>query len=228
MTPPLVNTPAANAFREMAGTHTGRKVLLGDTATLPKEVHLHVTRADEALVNGMAKVAKLPDDPTKTPVVMHETGGLIAAQTIAVIEDSKAKIEAHGEEMMTEATAEIHARFTLKQDRAMVYERVISWINSKANDANGPTKIREAMRQDPDIVTVLTEYPPYLFELAPDVRMGIVIDGYQHHMPLATERVVQGQKLVETAGKYDRVIAGVKASFYNKAMAAQASRRVEA
>lgn len=225
MTGPLVDTPEANKFRANAKLSTWHNIWFGDPAKLPKEVHGFMKRASDALHTGLDKVAALADDPTKTPVVRHETAKAVANKTIAEIVDAKGRMEAAGRSMMADANAAIDQAFALNDSRTPVYERIVNWINSKATE---PAKIREAMKQDPQIVTVLSQYPPYVFDLAEDVARKIVIDGYIHHMPETADKLLQGQALVETAAGYDRAVKGVQGSFYNETMAAQAAKRVEA
>ncbi len=192
MTAPLVDTPEANKFRANAKLSTWHNIWFGDPAKLPKEVHGFMKRASDALHTGLDKVAALADDPTKTPVVRHETAKAVANKTIAEIVDAKGRMEAAGRSMMADANAAIDQAFSLNDSRTPVYERIVNWINSKANE---PAKIREAMKQAPQIVTVLSQYPPYVFDLAEDVARKIVIDGYIHHMPDTADKLLQGQAL---------------------------------
>lgn len=228
MTLPLVDTPSANKFRNNAKLPTWHKIWFGDTAKLPPEVHGFVKRASTALLIGIGKVDGLADDPTRTPVVRHATAKTVAAKAIAEILECKSQVEAFGHNMTNEASQTIDERFAINPNHSPIYERVINWINSKANLPDGPQKIREAMKQDPSIVTVLSNYPPYIFDLNEGICKNLVVDGYMHHMPEAADKMVAGQKLVETATNYDRAVKGVQGSFYNEGMALQAAKRVEA
>lgn len=49
-----------------------------------------------------------------------------------------------------------------------------------------------------------------------------------HHTPEAADKLLTGQRVVEAAAGYDRAVKGVRASFYNETVAAQAAKRVEA
>lgn len=224
---PLVDQPAENEFRQRASLESFRKVWMGDIAKLPTEVHGYVKRANEALLGGLDKVARLADDPTKTEVVRHEAAKIVADRTVASIEESRAGLAAFGRQMTDEANTAIGERFTLRPERAQVYERIIGFVDKKSKEAGGALKIREAMKQDPEVVTVLSQFPPYVFELADDICHSIVIDGYKHHMPDAMNKMAEGQAIVEVAAGYDKVVSGVRHSFYNPALAMQAGRRVD-
>ena len=225
MTAPLVDSPDANKFRTNAKLATWHNVWFGDPAKMPKEVHGFMKGASNALHAGLDKVAALADDPTKTTVVRHETAKMVAEKTIAAILDNKGRQEAAGHAMMAEANDAINATFALNESRAPIYERIINWINSKSGDTRA---IREAMKQDPQIVTVLSNYPPYIFDLPQDVCRKIATEGYMHHTPEAAEKLLTGQHVIDAAKGYDRAVKGVRASFYNETVAAQAGKRVDA
>ncbi len=228
MTAPLVDSPDANKFRANAKLASWHNVWFGDPAKMPKEVHGHMKRASDALHAGLNKVDALADDPTKTTVVRHETAKKVAENTIAAILDAKGRQEAAGHAMMAEANDAINEAFAFDASRNPIYERIINWINSKASEKGGIAKVREAMKQDPQIVTVLSNYPPYVFDLPQDTCRSIATEGYMHHTPEAADKLLTGQRVIDAAKGYDRAVKGVRASFYNETVAAQAAKRVEA
>lgn len=223
--PPLVDSPAANKFRSEAGLPTFHKIWFGDPQRMPNEVHPLMQNSAKVLQAGLAKVAALADDPTKTPVVRHETAKKVADSTTAALLENKARQEAVGNRMMAEANDAINETFAFAEGRSPIYERVINWINSHKHELR---RIGEASKQDRQIVTVLSHYPPYVFDLPKEAIDKIVIDGYMHHAPQATEKLLQGQAVVSAAAGYDRAVKGVRASFYNPTIAGQAAKRVEA
>jgi len=222
---PLVDSPDANKFRANAKLASWHNVWFGDPSKMPKEVHGHMKRASDALHAGLNKVDALADDPTKTTVVRHETAKKVAENTIAAILDAKGRQEAAGHAMMAEANEAINEAFAFDANRSPIYERIINWINSKSGDTQ---KIREAMKQDPQIVAVLSNYPPYVFDLPQDVCRKIATEGYMHHTPEAADKLLSGQRVIDAAKGYDRAVKGVRASFYNETVAGQAAKRVEA
>lgn len=225
MTAPLVESPEANKFRANAKLASWHKVWFGDPAKMPKEVHGYMKRASDALHAGLAKVDGLADDPTKTTVVRHETAKKVAENTIAAILDAKGRQEAAGHAMMAEANDAINEAFPFDTNRSHIYERIINWINSNSSEH---AKIREAMRQDPQIVTVLSNYPPYVFDISQGACRTIATEGWTHHAPEAAEKLLSGQRVIDAAKGYDRAVKGIRASFYNETVAAQAAKRVDA
>jgi hypothetical protein len=114
------------------------------------------------------------------------------------------------------------------EGKRAVYERIVDFINDASQETGGILRIREAMKRDPQIISVLTHYPPYLIRLSEDIATNIIVDGYKAHAPDALSHLDQGKELVKIAGNYDEVARGVRSSFYNETMAQQATMRVEA
>lgn len=220
----LVDSPDANRFRANAKLASWHNVWFGDPSKMPKEVHCHMKRASDALHDGLKKVEALATDPTRTSVVRHHDARIVAEKTIAAILDAKGKQEAAGNAMMAEANEAINEAFAFVEGRSPIYERIIGFINANATNHR---KIREAMKQDPQIVTILSTYPPYVFDLPKDVVTSIATEGWMHHTPEAAEKMLQGQAVLKAAAGFDRAVKGVRASFYNDTIATQAANRVE-
>ena len=225
----LVRSPSANNFFERASIPTGRKLLFGDRSKFEGTRTANAIGAvDDAMQVALKKMVDLQGDKTRVSEIDKHVAAKAIARTLAsVAHASKEAIAGEGKTLMAEATAAIQSQFALKPDRAVVYDRIVNWINDKAKDADGPRKIREAMKQDAEIVTVLREMPPYLFDLAPAVRDDVIYGGMVEHAPEHAEKFVQGQSMVELSERYDKAINGIHTSFYNEAITAQAATRVE-
>ena len=102
-----------------------------------------------------------------------------------------------------------------------------SAINASAKGEVGYTKIREALKSNVEVAAVLYHSPPFLIGISDEVLMPIILDGIEVHLPNAYRLTEQGTALRALAAKYPQIMKSVKASFYNPAIAAKASLRVE-
>jgi hypothetical protein len=84
------------------------------------------------------------------------------------------------------------------------------------------------MDSDHEAASVLVNTPHWLLKLASEAHGGLFGDAVKRHVPGGAEAYVRSSDLTELAGKYEKVITGVKSSFYVPALAEQAKLRVEA
>lgn len=106
--------------------------------------------------------------------------------------------------------------------------RAGAWLG-KTQLMRGEATASKPPASNPSAPPILTRgYPPYVFDIPQDVCRKIATEGYMHHTPEAADKLLTGQRVIEAAAGYDRAVKGVRASFYNETVAAQAAKRVEA
>lgn len=225
--PMLVQDEDAQNFGERGSTNVGRKVMLGDREQLDVQVWNAVTAAHDAISGGLKTIAALVDDPTRNDVLKHEAAKQVADRTIATIEQSQKALQARANALQTEAHEVVEQRFAIDPLRATIHTEIRGWIREQAKDEDGLIKIRQAMRKDSEVAAVIYQSPHFLMNLASDVRDHMRIDGIEAHVPAAYKMLEASIALNDTAAKYPKAIVGVRRSFYNAGLAAQASRRVQ-
>lgn len=223
----MSKTPDAIEFNSSMQTESGRKAKLGDPERVNSQVSGYVLSAHNALKEGQATIARLAEDETRTAPLKHEAARTVTLRTVASIEAAQRSIVSAAEDFETQAEDMIADRFAPDATRSHWEMRIAEWIAETAKAKDGLQRIREAMKQDPEIVSVLKHSKSYILGLAPKVRDGLYIDGIEMHLPEAVKLANDGLKLRDTADKYSRVTKGIRSSWFNKAIAEKAKSRVE-
>jgi hypothetical protein len=222
---PLVQTEEATDF--FSQPDVLRKVMLGDPDKVDETVRTAVVAAHNAVGNGMLKVAALTQDKTRTEVQRHAAAGTVAEQTAAALAQTQGLLNATADRLQREAGTMIEQTFALDANRASIESEVRSWVREQASKPEGLATIREAMKEDRTVATVLWHGPTFLLGLAPAVRENMRIDAIEYHVPKAYKALESSNALKETATKYTAAIAKVRRTFFSKALADQAATRVE-
>ena len=225
----LVSTPEATKFFEQASFPTGRKVMFGDKAKFKGTgAYNHITFASEAMEHGLSQLKRLTGDPTRTNrFEKHVAAKSIADKAIATIANSRDKMRSEGNKLIDDATDKIVSTFKMTNDRAIMFNRKLDWIEAQAKTPDGPKAIREAMYSDPDILSALIDTKPYMSSLTSELHAELITKGVAHHMPDAYRDQAVGGEMVGLADKYDTAIHGIEKSFYSKGVVDQASRRID-
>jgi hypothetical protein len=225
--PMLVQDEDAQYFAQQASTEVGRKVLLGDREKLDEHAWNAVTSAHDWLRDGVSKIGALVNDPTRNEVLKHEAAQKVAERTIAGIQQSLGVIESRARVLHTEAHEMVEKRFAIDPVRASIQSEIRGWIREQTKSEDGLNKIRQAMRSDPEVASVIYHSPHFLMNLAGNVRDNMRIEAIETHVPAAYKKLEASIALKDTAAKYPKAIAGVRRSFFNAGLAAKAAQRVE-
>ena len=223
----LVKTPEAAKFMQMVSTKSGRKALLGDRTKYSSAIYNDVTFSHGAVREGLAKVAALANDPTRTEVQKQDAAKQVADKTVSVLQRAKASIENASATMQRQASEMIEEQFKADPNRAAIHSEIRVWIREQAVQSDGITKIREAMKSNSEVTAVLYHSPHFLLGLPEKIRKNIIVDGIEAHQPSAYAMLEHSGELTALAAKYPRAIQGVESSFYVSAIAEQAKLRVE-
>ncbi|HEX3423025.1 MAG TPA: hypothetical protein VHS33_06460 [Sphingomicrobium sp.] len=225
--PMLVQDEDAQHFAQQASLEVGRKVMLGDQEKLDKLAWNALTSAHDAMADGVQKIGRLVSDPTRNEVLKHEAAQQVAERTIATLDQTQKVLQARANALHTEAHEIVEQRFAIDPVRASIQSEIRGWIREQTKDEDGLVKIRQAMRSDREVASVIYHSPHFLMNLASDVRNNMRIDAIEAHVPDAYQKLEASIALSDTAAKYPRAIAGVRRSFFNAGLAAKASQRVQ-
>ena len=219
--------PASVEFNSSMGTPSGRKARFGDPERVLPEVSGHVRAAHDAFVSGLTKVTQLADDETRTLVVKHDSARTVTLRTVAAIERSQHSIIGVADGLDAQAMETINRTFAADPAKVLVYDRIERWIGETAPAKEGIQRIRDEMKEDPDIVITLHHSKPYIMGLAKEVRLRLIDAGVEMHAPEAMQQFEKAKSLRNLAGKYSKVTKGIRSSWFNNALAEKAKSRVE-
>lgn len=224
----LVSEQFATEWIETHRTESQRRASLGDYEALPPELRESVVRAHNALVGGLEKIEGLVRDPTRTPVSKHAVARDVANKARGTIEKSASEIAATAASFEQTAHEMVVERFEVDPKRASIQSEIRGWIRETAKGEMGLATIRKAMNESVEVAAVLYHSPNFLLGLAQEVRASMVADGIEKYVPKAATMMADSERSKGLAIKYGHVSNAMKRSFYNSALADQASLRVEA
>jgi len=222
---PLVQTPEANEFFAMPNVR--RKIMLGDPDKLDKSVYNFVVRAHNAVGEGITTIAALGSDKTRNDVQRHAAAKTIADRVTAILDETKGQIEANSKRLGREATDAINQSFGADPNRASIQSEIRGWVREQAKSPEGLAKIREAMTKTPEVGAILFHSPSFLLGLAENVRVSMMMDAVETHLPNAHAMLEASAALDTAAARYPDAIGLVHRSFFNPILAEQAASRVE-
>jgi len=225
--PMLVQDEDAQYFAQQASTEVGRKVLLGDREKLDDYAYNAVTSAHGWLADGVRKIGALVNDPTRNDVLKHEAAKVVAERTIEGLQQTQAVLEQRANVLHSEAHQMVEQRFAIDPVRGSIQSEIRGWIREQTKDEDGLLKIRQAMRSNSEVASVIYHSPHFLMNLASNVRDNMRIEAIEAHVPAAYKKLEASIALRDTAAKYPRAMAGVRRNFFNAGLAAQAARRVQ-
>ncbi len=222
----LVESQQAESFMELASTNTGSAAFLGDPEQFESGVGPDIANAGIALRDNVAKVAALKNDLTRTEVQKNEAAAVLAERTVAQLEKSKASIESRANELWNSAVTQSELTFAPKSDRGTLDSEIRQYLREQAGKPDGMMKIREAMK-DKNVAGVVWHSPSFLLDINPANHQKLKVEVLEQHLPDAYKKVVDSLALRDLPAKYDKAINSVRTSFYNPALAAKASTRVQ-
>lgn len=152
---------------------------------------------------------------------------VIAQRTAEALSQSHTMLKATANQLAEQATAITEETLGVDPNRASLLSEIRSWVREQAAKPDGLITIREAMHADREVAAVIYHSPAFLLGLAPAVRENMRLDAIERHLPNACKMLETSASLTELAKKYPAAIEKVNRTFYNKAMAAQAARRVQ-
>ena len=222
----LVESPQAESFMELASTNTGSAAFLGDPEQFESGVGPDIANAGIALRDNVAKVAALKNDLTRTEVQKHEAAAVLAECTVQALEKAKAAIESRANELWNSAIAQSEIVFAPKSDRGTLDSEIRQYLREQAGKPDGMMKIREAMK-DKNVAGVVMHSPSFLLDMNPLNHQTLKFEIMEQHLPDAYKKQTDSVALRNLPAKYDKAINSVRTSFYNPALAAKASTRVQ-
>lgn len=83
------------------------------------------------------------------------------------------------------------------------------------------------MLESKDVAAVIFHSPGFLVGINPETHTKLRFEATEKWVPAAYKRMTDSVALRELAPKFDKAINSVKSSFYNPALAAKASTRVQ-
>lgn len=223
----IVNDEFAANWTSTHNTESQRKASLGDPQRFNAEALNPITRAHDALEDGLETLGKLVRDPTRTEVAKHAVAKTVADRTVSIIETSAASIAATARSLNSRANEAVEDVFAIDPNRTSIHSEIRGWIRDTAKSEGGIATIRKAMGGNPEVAAVLYQSPDFLLGLADDVRANLVAAGIERHVPKAARFLSDAEALSGLAIKYGHVVKAVPRAFYNSALADQAALRVE-
>lgn len=223
----LVQSEAASSFLSSAGTETGRKAFLGDPEKFDSGVGPDITNAHIALRDGVATITLLLNDATRNDVQRHEAAGVVAGRTVEALERAKAKIEERANYLLVAGQEDAQATFRLDPNRRFVQEKIMEYMVEQAGKPDGTMKLRELIKDDGEAAAVFANTKPYLLKMNADNFRKLHFEAIERHAPDGWTKMQNGAALTDLAPKFDKTISAVRRSFYNPALAAKASTRVQ-
>lgn len=223
----LVQSEQAASFLSLAGTETGRKALLSDPEKVDSHAATDVINAQIALRDGVETIGKLLKDETRNTVQKHEAAGVVAARTVEVLEKTKAKIEERANYLLMAGQEDAQATFRLDPTRRFVHEHILAHMANLASKPDGTIKLRQIVEEDGEAAAVFANTKPYLLNMNADNHRSLQFKAIERHAPDAWAKMQAGVTLMDVPAKFAKTISAVRASFYNPAVAAKASTRVQ-
>ncbi len=224
----LVQTPQASGFLELAATETGRKAFLGDPEKFDSDVGPDILNAQIALRDGVETIGRIIQDPTRNnDVQKHEAAGIVAERTIEALEKAKAKIESRANYLLMAGQEDAQATFRLDPARRFVHEHILAHMTNLASKPDGTAKLRQIIEEDGEAAAVFANTKPYLLNMNADNHRNLQFKVIERHAPDAWAKMQAGVALTDLAPRFDKAISGVRASFFNSALAAKAKLRVQ-
>jgi hypothetical protein len=223
----LSPAPEAVEFNKKIGMKTYRKAMLGDHTTYAPDPLNYPMVADQAISEGLAKVQALANDQTRTLVQKHDVARYVTEVACEKLENARKGMERDASKLDDEGQAAILKRLDLDKINPKTLDMVNAWIMRTAKLPDGHATIRKRVESDVDVATAVFYSKGYLLDL-PDDFHGRMIDlAHKSHAPEAIAKFERSSQLRKWAGNYTQVQKSMRASWYNKALAAQASTRVD-
>lgn len=223
----LNNDDFSTNFMATHQTETQLRISFGDYARFSDDAATHMVKARNAFVTGSETIAKLKRDESRTEVQKHGMAKEVAARTIGAIDAQANALTALAGLLDRRAKGMVDERFAVDPDRAAIQSELRGWIRETAKTENGIAVIRAATAEDAEVAAVLYHSPKFLLGLADEVRVNLVADGIEKHVPKAGTMMAESHALTNLAVKYGQVAKAVDRAFYNTALAEKIKLRVE-
>lgn len=223
----LVQTEAASSFLSLAGTETGRKAFLGDPEKFDGGVGPDITNAHIALRDGVETIGRLLNDATRNDVQRHEAAGIVTVRTVEALKKAKAAIESRAELLYSDGVAQAEREFTPRASHASLESEIRAYVREQAKQPDGPAKVRAAMLESKDVAAVIFHSPGFLVGINPETHTKLRFEATEQWVPDSYKRMTDSIALRDLAPKFEKAINSVRSSFYNPAISAKASTRVQ-
>jgi hypothetical protein len=183
-----------------------------------------------AHVAGSVTLARFPtrgEYGTRNDVQRHEAAGVVAARTVEALEKAKVRIEERANYLLMSGQEDAMATFRLDPNRRFVHEHILAHMATLASKTDGTIKLRQIIAEDGEAAAVFANTKPYLLNMNADNHRSLQFKAIERHAPDAWAKMQAGVTLTDLAPKFAKAINSVRGSFYNPALAAKASTRVQ-
>lgn len=126
-----------------------------------------------------------------------------------------------------DGAAQAEREFTPRASHASLESEIRAYIREQAKQPDGPANVRAAMLASKDVAAVIFHSPGFLVGINADTHSKLRYEAAERWVPEAYKRMTDSVALRELAPKFDKAAASVRNSFYNPAVAAKASTRVQ-
>lgn len=225
----LVNTPHAVSFMELALTDTGTKAFIADETKFDSSVGPLIASTRIALRQGAEKCAALAGDPTRTEVAKHHAAQQVGQAVCATLEKAAETVARRADELIRVGTEEANRGFAIDASRAALDAEIRAYVKDqlKRPDGLGIVKVRELLQSNFNVANAIYNAESFLLGLEPTLHTDWRVKAIESHFPAAYEKVNSGADLQTLPPKFNKAIGSVRSTFFNAALAAQASRRVQ-
>lgn len=225
MKKPLVQDEFSIKFINAMKLDVHRRANLGDPAT-HKAVLNQVTAAHNAIAAGIETIEALGGDMTRSEPERHDAGRKVAVRTIEALQKSREGILNTANVMAKAASDAIEAQFAPDPTRAGLESEIRSWLREKSK-AGDVAAIKEQIAATPEVAAVIYHTPTFLTGLADDVHDMFRYQAMKYYAYKEVDIINESGELKKLSDNYPKIIASVKTSFYNAAIAQQVKSRVD-
>jgi hypothetical protein len=219
----VANTQAADFLNDFS-LDTMRRARLGDPKDFEghPQAHNAVTKANEAMRDGIDMIRRLVKDETKTLPVRHEAGERVADKTEAVFAETQRTLEVLSEQQFSHGVDIVGNTLKLRNDNVAMDWKLIEWVASQAKKENGAATIREGVMTDIDIARVVWAGKPIIMGLNAELLGSLKMSAVSAHCPDAQIHLDNAKKLSAQAKSYPQIRKSMRASFYNSSLSDKA------
>jgi hypothetical protein len=209
---------------ELAATEAGRAGKLGNIERLHVNAQSHVQMAHITMRDAVAKIEALKNDKSRNDVEKHHHAKKITDNLISRLQTTRDSVAKEGAELIEAAVTKANDHFA-PSHRGSLEADTRAWVREQVKAEGGIANIREAM-SDHTVASVLWHSFSALLNMSKSLHQSLRVEAMQTHLPAEATKVVEGDRLVEVAAKYDHVIVQASQSMYEPAIAAQWASRV--
>lgn len=220
-------TPDAIEFVKTISLSAGRKALLGDPTNYQPSPFNQFDIANTAVEQGLKKVRALASDKTRTVVQKHDAARTVTEGVIQKLEACENAILSRAEKLIGEADDAVVAKLDPDRIKPKVWDMIVDWAHRHRGSSEGAAMIREKVKSDREVATVLFYAKGFLLDLPEEFQSNMETLAWESPVPEAKTKHDEASELLRFAKNYPQVRRSIRASWYNGPMADQVATRVE-